>query len=500
MESYSLFDIETDISNWRVSTFSANNFCNQTERLRLEDKYFPITQVTDKFNRQNVSFQLSKSNCLHRWLKYKEGFSAELVNILLDEFKITERSLILDPFMGSGTTAMACKIRGIDSIGFDILPMSLIAIKAKQAVFDYNVSELRQLILDIDNLSLPCNYDHTFEYLSITDGAFPTYSAKEIPFFTEWIKKSTYSNDIKNLALLGIINSLETISYTAKDGQYLRWDYRSPKMISANADRLNKGKRPIVVRLDKGTLPTLQETLSKELKNMYTDICLIQQQNRPTHNATIHFSEGSTLAKMPELPDSIIDGVITSPPYCNRYDYTRTYALEMNYLGISKERMNELRQSLLSCTVENKSKLEYLQQIYHTIKRDNDYETIHDVIKSNKTLNEILTALQQRNTNGDINNKGVIRMIEGYFTELAFIYFELFRLCKKGAKVAFVNDNVRYAGEVIPVDFLSTEIAEQIGFKPLKVYALKQQKGNSSQQMKKFGRIALRKSITIWEK
>ena len=91
-------------------------------------------------------------------------------------------------------------------------------------------------------------------------------------------------------------------------------------------------------------------------------------------------------------------------------------------------------------------------------------------------------------------------MVNGYFTELTFIFAELYRTCKSGAKVAFVNDNVRYAGEVIPVDYLTTLLAEQIGFKPVKIYTLRQQKGNSSQQMKKYGRIALRKSITIWEK
>ena len=91
-------------------------------------------------------------------------------------------------------------------------------------------------------------------------------------------------------------------------------------------------------------------------------------------------------------------------------------------------------------------------------------------------------------------------MVEGYFTELAFIYAELYRVCKSGAMVAFVNDNVRYGGEVIPVDFLSSSFAEQFGFKVKKIYSLKQQKGNSSQQMAKFGRVALRKSITIWIK
>ena len=132
--------------------------------------------------------------------------------------------------------------------------------------------------------------------------------------------------------------------------------------------------------------------------------------------------------------------------------------------------------------------------------KENDFDKIVQIIGNNRTLSEVNRALEERNNNGDINNKGVLRMVDGYFTELTFIYAELFRLCKSGAMVAFVNDNVRYGGEVIPVDFISTELAEQIGFKPVKIYSLKQQKGNSSQQMAKFGRIPLRKSITIWEK
>ena len=111
-----------------------------------------------------------------------------------------------------------------------------------------------------------------------------------------------------------------------------------------------------------------------------------------------------------------------------------------------------------------------------------------------------MDALHKRKEHGDLNNNGIIRMVEGYFTELAFIYAELYRVCKPGAMVAFVNDNVRYGGEVIPVDFLSCSFAEQFGFNVKKIYTLKQKKGNSSQQMAKFGRVALRKGITIWIK
>lgn len=188
-----------DAQGWRVSEFSAGGVNSQKARLALEERYWPITEITERFNRQSVSYQLSKRDCLHKWLKYKEGFSAELVSALLRDFRLQKGDLVVDPFMGSGTTAL-------------------------------------------------------------------------------------------------------------------------------------------------------------------------------------------------------------------------------------------------------------------------------------------------------------VSMFNGYFTELTFLFSELYRVCKTGAYVAFVNDNVRYAGEVIPVDFLTTNLAEQIGFTPVKIYTLKQQKGNSSQQMKKYGRVALRKSITIWQK
>lgn len=499
MEQLVLFDIPADTSNWQVNNFSADNFGSQKARLALENRFIGKTEISDSFNRQSVSFQLSKKDCLHKWLKYKEGFSSSLVSDLLKDFGIKKGGLVMDPFLGSGTTALVCQMNGINSIGFDILPMSRIAIDAKQNVFDYQLDELEHLLDELKFLNCADDYPKAFQYLSITDGAFPNKTAQEIAFYTEWNDESGYSKEAKNLVKLCLLNSLEPVSYTAKDGQYLRWDYRSKKMVEANRERLAQGKRPIVVRLDKGELPSLKYNLCKELESVINDIRYIQRVSVKT-DAKITFIEGSALYEMPKIDENILDGVITSPPYCNRYDYTRTYALELNYLNLSKEEITKLRQTLLSCTVENRSKLEDLERYYTQQGRRNFFDKVMDIINSNDSLNEVKNSLKARDKNGDINNKGVLRMVDGYFSELAFIYAELFRLCKKHAKVAFVNDNVRYGGEVIPVDFISTELAEQIGFKPVKVISLKQQKGNSSQQMKKFGRVALRKSITIWEK
>lgn len=145
-------------------------------------------------------------------------------------------------------------------------------------------------------------------------------------------------------------------------------------------------------------------------------------------------------------------------------------------------------------------KVEQLEAYYKSIKKEERFKYIKSIIEDNAVLNEVTNALKQREEHGDLNNDGIIRMVQGYFTELAFVYAEIYRVCAPGATIAFVNDNVRYGGEVIPVDFLSSLLAEQFGFIVEKIYCLRQRKGNSSQQMAKFGKVSLRKSITIWKK
>lgn len=483
-----------------VNEFSANNFWSDIERKKLEEKYFDIIDVTSTFNRQSVSYQLSKKDALHSWLKYKEGFSAYLVDSFLDEMDAQKGDLIMDPFMGSGTTALVCQMRNINSIGYDILPLSKLSISVKSNALSYNISELKEMLLDLVNLEVPKNYQGKTPYISITEYAYPEQNEKFIQFVTDWNRTNKYPQGVKDLLSLCIVNSLESISYTAKSGQYLSWDCRSKKVIQANIERAKKGQRLLPTKYVRENIADAKSTILTEVGRVLLDIESIQRDSSSSNSATLNFIENSVLYELPKLDDSILKGVITSPPYCNRYDYTRTYALELAYLGLTDFEVKTLRQRLLSCTVESHSKLLELSNFYELIGKKERYNTILSAITSNSALQEVLAALQKRKENGDLNNNGVIRMVEGYFTELAFIFGELFRICKPGANVVFVNDNVRYGGEVIPVDTICTSLAEQFGFKAKKIYTLKQQKGNSSQQMAKFGRIPLRKSITVWVK
>lgn len=489
-----------DKDDYIVDAFSADGFCPESARQELERKYEPILEVTKKFDRRSVSYQLSKKDALHSWLKYKEGFSADLVNILLDDMGAVPGDTVMDPFVGSGTTALVCQMRGINSIGYDIMPISGVSITAKANVMEYDVEEIKRLIDEFSDLAMPEDYSERTPHITITYTAYPEYNEKFIQFATEWINRSSFSKEAKNLFTLCVINSLERCSYTSKSGQYLSWDSRSKKVIEANIERKKAGRKLLPQHHCREVVENIKDAITEELQHVLSDITMIQSNGYSETRATIDYKQNSVLRELPKIEDNLLKGVITSPPYCNRYDYTRTYALELVYLGIGEETIKEMRQALLSCTVESKPKIEALKDYYTLIGAADRFDYIYTTIKKNAAFQEILQAMEMRKANGDLNNNGVIRMVEGYFTELAFIYAELYRTCKKGAMVAFVNDNVRYGGEVIPVDYLSTSFAEQFGFTPVKVYCLKQQKGNSSQQMKRYGRVALRKSVTIWKK
>lgn len=500
MRELTLFaDLEIEKSDWKVTNFSAGNLFPSEEREKLENRYWDITEITSKFNRKSVSFQLSKNDRMQRWLKYKEGFSADLVKTLISEFGIKPGQTIMDPFMGSGTTALVACMNGMNSVGFDILPMSKVSIDAKMAVFKYNIEELNQLMDEVISLKVPDDYTKETPYLNITKDGYPLNTSIAIEYYTEHFEESNYSPEVKNLIKLCILNTLDPISYAIKAGQYLKWDPRSPKVVKINEERIKQGKAPIGGG-DKGNLPYLKSALIQELDNVISDIKFIQAYKQQSYIGTCNFIENSALLELPKMEANSINGVISSPPYCNRYDYTRTYALELAYLGVDDEGIKKLRQELLSCTVESHTKLDMLKSYYDSLGKIDYYYRVLNVINNNKPLQEINFALKGRNEKGEINNKGVLRMVDGYFTELTFIFAELYRLCVPGSYVGFVNDNVRYAGEVIPVDFLTTYIAESIGFKPIKVYTLMQKKGNSSQQMAKYGKVNLRKSITIWKK
>lgn len=256
--------------------------------------------IKDKTEWRKLStFIPNKRLPIYNWFYYKEGYARDLVFSVMDMFGLGAGNCVLDPFSGSGTTLLACKEKGINSIGFDVLPISVFASKVKTA--DYNIEELKKFTkiffskkFEKPKDIFPANFRKFFLSHTIDD----------VLFFLKEVK-SMDNDNVKNFLLLGLISSAMKCSYVYKDGNVL-------KIKKHPIAPFRKFYRWYIKKMIRDLKKFNSNTTTEKIGN--TDIC---------------FGDARNI----DLPQESVDAVITSPPYLNNIDYTNVYSIENWFLG-----------------------------------------------------------------------------------------------------------------------------------------------------------------------
>ena len=178
-------------------------------------------------------------------------------------------------------------------------------------------------------------------------------------------------------------------------------------------------------------------------------------------------------ARVMPASDAEYSAVITSPPYPNRHDYTRIFGVELMFAFQDWEANRALR-----------------YQTFHSHPEARPNRPSAGRYKPPKALDASVR---------DLSDKRIQRMLDGYFLDMYLCLCEVARVCRKGAKAAFVVGNTQYDGTAILVDELTAEIGEQAGLTCKEIRAVRW-RGNSAQQMGKYGRMAARESVVMFEK
>jgi DNA modification methylase len=117
----------------------------------VDGKYTDYFRIIQKNNTRSVNQYLT-----HWIYPYKGKFHPQMIRALLNIIGLKEGDTVLDPFIGSGTTAVEAQVLGINCVGIDISPLCILQSKVKTEsvqVFD-EIEEIKDRILNKVNSGL----------------------------------------------------------------------------------------------------------------------------------------------------------------------------------------------------------------------------------------------------------------------------------------------------------------------------------------------------------
>lgn len=362
---------------------------------------------------------------VHRWYRYSAGYSSEWAASLAQHWGAAS---VLDPFGGSGTTALAAQEAGIESMSVEVHPMVARIARAKLAwVEDPNEfrARVKAVLAAAENggsvqvpespLIARCfpDADALRNILRIRD-AVATQDRKDGPSELLW------------LAFVSIIRACSPAG-TAQ------WQYVLP----------NKTKSRVAEPFS-----AFQAAGDRFAFDMETRSVLLGANPVP---AAVFNADARTLAP---IPDGWADTVITSPPYANNYDYADTLRLEQILLGdIGGWRdLRPLRDSLLKSATQNVGRWDAEEALQSSL--------LSPIIDEFRPIYEELREVRKTRA----GNKAYHTMLAGYFFDNAKVFQALRTKTKPGAKMCYVVGDSAPYGVHAPVERWLGELARGSGF------------------------------------
>lgn len=413
--------------------------------------------------RKLVTFKEAKQHAIHRWFPYTQGFDERLVSDLLGTMAVKAPGRVLDPFGGVGTTAIACRKIGFKSTLVDVSPLATWIAQVKNSEPD--VDFLRTVVQanmprDAERYGKPLLVDAEIFGRFFEQAYAPSIFQRILNIFG-FIRDLETDDATRDFLRLMLIGKLESLSNLRKHGSHYRY---LNKPSSVGLHRLN------IDVADPQT--SIADVFQGAIQDGLADLETTSFELGPL-SATILTSDARQLP----VESSSVDAVVTSPPYLNRNNYVAQQKGELVLLGLIQQQSD------------------YRDLVRSTFASHVEAALPEEAVSS---IDEVQLIIEQINLT-ERNNPKIPNMIAGYFDDLQRLLKELYRACRPSAPVSMVVGNTRWGGVVVPVDHIAMLIAEMEGFRPERILVTRM-KGNSPQQMRKFGRIPVRESVVIFRK
>lgn len=382
-----------------------------------------------------VHWKGSSSEPIHRWLRYREAYSPELID------KLELKGRILDPFSGCGSIMVGSAQRSQTSVGIDINPLSVFSTEVKlNRLNEIELSKARAFLRQI-----PCLIDNVERWplpkLSISKKLFePEIMNVILKTRTAIEKEFVEDQKLRDFFLLGWIETLEHVGNYYKEGNGIK--YRNKRRSKGKYETIPDGEWQLK-RFGVDQKGFALNKLQENINSMIEDVSLWKQGEwgRQSVKCGSAMQLESILAN-----EDAFDSVIFSPPYANRFDYFEAFKVELWFGGFvdSYESLNKLRkQSLRS-------------------------HLAADYRKNNPVFQELELFIDLMDKDTSSWRMGVADLLRGYFQDMQTVLTQ----CKKAApngRVHVVVGNSAFAGVIIPTDILTAIIGMKCGYDNVKI-------------------------------
>ena len=368
-----------------------------------------------------------------RWYRFKEAFSPLFVRDALTEassFLGRSVETCLDPFGGSGTTALTAQFLGVRPTTIEVNPFLADLIDAKLKTYDVGrlLTAHTALMLELGNAATlrpdPLTYFPGAPTTFVEPGVngrwvFDRNIARRIWSYRHALERLTDRASARLFrVLLGSV--LLNVSNVIVNGKGRRYRQASRQSLA--------------------TPDQLDERFQAALEMAVEDI--IQFPMRRCSKFTVLRGDSRTLIPRTEAADL----VLFSPPYPNSFDYTDIYNVELWTLGY------------LTSASENKALRTSTLRSHVQIKRD-----FSTAAFESSTLRRTTAALTAARS--DLWNPHLPLMVGAYFDDLMKVLRAARdRLTSHGVIMIVVGDS-RYAGVHVDVPQIVRELLQQEGLR-----------------------------------
>jgi DNA modification methylase len=383
---------------------------------------------------------------VHDWYRFVLSYPPHLVSEYLERFDMGKGKIVLDPFCGTGTTLVEAKLNGVPSVGVEAHPMSHFAstVKTNWNVDPERLRDHSERIAEIALKRLRSEDVPDQPFFSspgALKNAFRTLNPEQLNILLEHSISSRPLH--KCLTLLEVIDAQSNKEFVGFQRLALA------EVVVTTASNLRFGPEVGIgeIKLDAPVVSAWQ----RQIDRMVADLHHVRKQRLTPSEVVLADARG--IARL--LEDKSIDAVITSPPYPNEKDYTRTTRLETVLLGFlkSKTDLQSLKRTLLRSNTRT---------VY---KGDADDQWVSKLPRIQKLAE---TIEQRRVELGKTSGFERLypRVTKLYFGGMARHFSELRNVLKPGAQLAYVvGDQASYLRVLIKTGELLAEIAESLGYK-----------------------------------